>query len=231
MTDNMSTQAKEITVEGKKYLRFPIKSHLIHIKEDISPILKNNVKPEFQKGDWIAISEKYITISQGRVVHISAVKPGLLAKFFALGVRKYPDDIGFAEVHKIQVAIWQTGTLRFIFAMVVGAITRLFGRHGDFYRIAGNRISEIDGFNPHAVAPFNEFAMLGPSDPMVISQKIEDKMGMPTVIIDGNNINVEVLGMSSGVPVSKELARLILLDNPMGQNDELTPIIVVRETK
>jgi len=218
-----------ITVEGKKYSRLPIKSHLIHIKEDISPILENSVKPNMQKGDWIAISEKYITISQGRVVHRSAVKPGWLAKFIVLGVKKYPDDIGFAEPYKMQVAIWQAGWWRMFFAMIFGAITRVLGRHGDFYRIAGNRISEIDGFNPHAIPPFNEFAMLGPANPPKDAQDIEDKYGIPTVIIDGNNINVEVLGVSKGVPVSKELARLILLDNPMGQNDEMTPIVIVRE--
>jgi hypothetical protein len=47
------------------------------------------------------------------------------------------------------------------------------------------------------------------------------------VIIDGNNINVEVLGMSADMPVDKAEARLILLDNPMGQSDELTPFVVV----
>jgi len=217
-----------ITVENKQYNRIPIKSHLIHIKEDISPILEKNVKPKFEKGDWIAISEKFITISQGRVVHKSAVHPGWLARFIVTGVKKYPDDIGFAEPSKMQVAIWQAGWWRMFFAMIFGAITRVFGRHGDFYRIAGHRISEIDGFNPHAVPPFNEFAMLGPENPPKDAQDIEDKFGMPTVIIDGNNINVEVLGMSKNVPVSKEVARLVLLDNPMGQNDELTPIVIVR---
>ena len=47
------------------------------------------------------------------------------------------------------------------------------------------------------------------------------------MIIDGNNINVEVLGMSADMPVDKAEARLILLDNPMGQGDELTPFVVV----
>lgn len=221
---------KPITINDTTYQRIPVKTHMIHIKEPLSPIIEKYVKPLVQPGDWIAISEKFITISQGRVVHISAVKPGLLARFIILGVKKYPDDIGFAEPHKMQVAIWQAGWWRVFFAMILGAITRVFGRHGDFYRIAGHRISEIDGFNPHAMPPFNEFAMLGPSDPEKNTQEIEDQHGIPTIFIDGNNINVEVLGMSKNVPVDKETARKILLDNPMGQNDEMTPIIIVRKS-
>ncbi len=220
--------AIKIVVKGEKYLRYPVKTHLIHIKESLDPVFKNLVKPNLQKNDWIAISEKFLTISQGRVVHESTVKPGWLAKLIVKGVKKYPHDIGYSHPRKMQVAINQAGWLRMFLAMVIGGITRLFGRHGDFYRIAGNRISEIDGFNPHAITPFNEFAMLGPKDPPQDAQDIEDKFGIPTVIIDGNNINVEVLGISSKVLVNEELAREILLDNPMGQGDELTPIIIVR---
>jgi hypothetical protein len=35
--------------------------------------------------------------------------------------------------------------------------------------------------------------------------------------------------MSKKIPVSKETVRLVLLDNPMGQGDEKTPIILVRK--
>jgi len=54
-------------------------------------------------------------------------------------------------------------------------------------------------------------------------------LGCPAVIIDGNNINVKVIAQSKKVPVSKAFCRLILLDNPMGQDDELTPFIIVRK--
>ncbi len=218
-----------ITVDGKDYTRIPVKTHLIHIKEPLDEIFKKNVAENFKPGDWIAISEKFITISQGRVVHESAVKPGLLAKIIVKGVKKYDNDIGYSHPRKMQVAINQAGTVRMLTAMIIGGTTRLFGRHGDFYRIAGNRISEIDGFNPTAMPPFNEYAMLGPDNPPRDAQEIEDKYGFPTVIIDGNNINVEVLGVSKKVPVDKQLARKILLDNPMGQGEELTPIVIVRE--
>lgn len=218
-----------VEVDGKRYERVLVRTHLVAIKEPLDPIIERDVRPRLQEGGWIAISEKVVTISQGRVVHISAVRPGLLAKVIVRGVRKYEDDIGYSHPAKMQVAIWQAGYWRMVAATIVGGITRLFGRHGDFYRIAGHRIAEIDGFNPAAMPPFDEFAMLGPGDPDAYCQRIEDTYGVPTVIIDGNNINVEVLGASRGVPETRAKVREILLDNPVGQGDELTPIVIVRE--
>ncbi len=44
---------------------------------------------------------------------------------------------------------------------------------------------------------------------------------MPVAIVDANNINVEVLGTSPGFPLDAKSVREVLLDNPLGQNDEL----------
>jgi len=226
VTENVG-KAPEVHVEGCKWERSLVHTHLIHIKEPLEPLLEELVLPELGEGDWVAMSEKVVAISEGRVIHRSVVRPGPLAKLIVKGTRKYDNDVAFSDPHKMQVAIMQTGSARAAFAMVVGGLTKLFGRHGDFYRIAGHRISEIDGFNPDTVAPFDEFAMLGPADPDKACASYAKVLGHPVVIIDGNNINVEVLGMSPDLPVDRATARLILLDNPMGQADELTPFVIV----
>lgn len=223
-----ATLAPPVVVDGRSYERILVHTHLIHIKEPLEPILDSGLRPLLKAGDWVAMSEKVIAISEGRVVHQSVVRAGLLAKLIVKGTRKYEHDVAFSDPRKMQVAIMQTGSARAAFAMVVGGITRLFGRHGDFWRIAGHRISEIDGFNPDTVKPFDEFAMLGPADPARASAAFARFLGHPVIIIDGNNINVEVLGMSPDMPVDKATARRALLDNPMGQGDELTPFVIVR---
>ena len=150
---------------GCTWERILVHTHLIHIKEPLEPLLDALVRPLLLEGDWVAMSEKVVAISEGRVIHQSVVRPGPLAKLIVKGTRKWEHDVAFSDPRKMQVAIMQTGSARAAFAMVVGGVTRLFGRHGDFYRIAGHRIAEIDGFNPDTVAPFDEFAMLGPADP------------------------------------------------------------------
>jgi len=220
-------RAPLVVVDGRGFERILVHTHLVHIKEPLEPLLDEHVRPLLQEGDWVAMSEKVVAISEGRVVHHSVVRPGPLAKLIVKGTRKYDNDVAFSDPRKMQVAIMQTGSARAAFAMVVGGITRLFGRHGDFWRIAGHRIAEIDGFNPDTVKPFDEFAMLGPANPDKACAAYARFLGHPVVIIDGNNINVEVLGMSPDVTVDRATARLVLLDNPMGQGDELTPFVIV----
>jgi hypothetical protein len=70
--------------------------------------------------------------------------------------------------------------------------------------------------------------MLGPADPDKACAAYARFLGHPVVIIDGNNINVEVLGMSPDMPFDKATVRHVLLDNPMGQGDELTPFVIAR---
>jgi hypothetical protein len=60
------------------------------------------------------------------------------------------------------------------------------------------------------------------------AQAIEDATGWPVVIVDANNVNVEVLGGSGGVPVPLADVRLAVLDNPLGQGEEQTPIVLMR---
>jgi len=215
---------------GVDYERIAVQTHLIHIKEPLDPVFDKYVKPVLQPGDWLAVSEKFVTISQGRVIHHSVVRPGMLAKLLVKGVTKHPDDVGYSDPRKMQVAIMQAGWFRMLFAMIGGTFSRfVLRRRGDFYRIAGPRISEIDGFSPATVKPFDEFAMLGPADPDAAAVALSTHLGgVPVAIVDANNINVEVLGTSPAFPVDDTTVREVLLDNPLGQNDELTPIIVVR---
>jgi hypothetical protein len=220
-----------VKLDGNSWERTLVRTHLVHIKEPLEPLLEAHVRPLLSEGDWVAMSEKVVAISEGRVIHQSVVRPGPLAKLIVKGTKKYEHDVAFSDARKMQVAIMQTGSARAAFAMVVGGVTKLFGRHGDFYRVAGHRISEIDGFNPDTVAPFDEFAMLGPADPDKACATYARFLGHPVTIIDGNNINVEVLGMSPDMPVDKAAARLILLDNPMGQRDELTPFVIVHRAE
>jgi hypothetical protein len=210
------------------FARAAIRTHLVHVKEPILDVLRTYVTPVFEPGDVLVLSEKFVAITQGRVIHRSLVRPGLLARVLVRGVTKLKDDVGFSDPAKMQVAIMRAGWGRMALAMIVGGITRLFGRHGDFYRVAGNRVSEIDGFNPHTVRPFNEFAMLGPEDPPRDAQAIEDATGWPVVIVDANNVNVEILGASRAVPVPVADVRVAVLDNPLGQGEEQTPIVLLR---
>lgn len=218
---------KPIEVDGKTYERVAVRTRMVKFGDSVDELIKEYAAPLMQPGDWIALSEKVVSVCQNNVRHISDVKPHWLAKLIVKGVKKYPEDIAWEHPAKMQAAIDMAGYPRMLTALVVGSATRLVGRHGDFWRIAG-RVSEIDGFNPRAMWPYTEYAILPPKDPDKLVQHIEDELDIPATIIDGNNIDVKIISVSQGVPVDARVARLVLLDNPMGQDEEMTPIILVR---
>lgn len=219
---------KPLDVEGRTYERIAVRTRMVKFGDDLDALIKDYVTPLARPGDWIALSEKVVSVCQNNVRHISTVKVGRLARLIVKGVKKYPEDIAWEHPAKMQVAIDMAGYPRMLTALVVGGLTRLVGIHGVFWRIAG-RVSEIDGFNPRAMWPYTEYAILPPRDPDGLVQQIEDKLGIPNTIIDGNNIDVKIISCSRRLPVDARVARLVLLDNPMGQDEELTPIILVRE--
>lgn len=222
----------EITIGERKFLRIGITTHKIMFGENIVEVIKKYAGSQIQPGDILCLSQKVVAIAENSVIHISKVKASWLAKLICKYVTKWPNDIGYSRPEKMQVAINKAGYPRMILAVLVGGFTRLFGRRGDFYRIAGNQVSEIDGFNPKAMPPFDEYAMVPAANETEVCERIHQAVGAPAYIIDGNNINVKVVAQSGGfaeLKLDKALLREVMLDNPMGQDDELRPIFIIRE--
>ncbi len=223
------TATSSISVGGRTYERIPVRTHLVGIGEDLAGVIEQHAGDRIKGTSVLCLSEKFVSICQGDVRHISDVQDSWLARLIVKYVTKNDNgDIGYSHPKKMQVAIEEAGYPRMIAAVVGGGFTKfVLKRRGDFYRIAGNRISEIDGFNPDAMPPFDEYAMLPPKDPDALCNALADRFGCAAYMIDGNNINVEVIGMSANVPFAAADARLIMLDNPMGQKDELTPVFII----
>lgn len=219
-----------ITVDGIIYERFPIKvPRLLAFGENLENILNEFVKPHFKPGDWVALSEKLISISQNRVRHISTVHVTWLARLVQKGVTKHKTMTAWNNPEKIQVAIEEAGWWRIIPAMGIGYIGKLLGEHGWFWIVAGHRVSEIDGFIPEDMYPYTEWAVLPPVDPQRDCEEVETKLGIPAVTADANFIDVKILGVSRSVGLDKAMTRRVLLDNPLGQGNKMTPFVLVRK--
>jgi hypothetical protein len=219
-----------VEVEGRSFQRWGVRTHKVAFGDDLMALVRTYAVPVAQPGDWIALSEKVVSVCQNNVRHISDVKERWLARLIVKGVTKYPKDIAWSHPKKMQAAIDMAGYPRMLAATFFGTITRAVGIRGVFWRIAG-RVSEIDGFNPDSMWPYTEYAVLPPLDPEGVCRRVETELGIPAEIIDGNNIDVKIISQSARVPVDKRLSRLVLLDNPMGQDEEMTPIILVREDR
>lgn len=221
---------KNIAIEaaGRRYERYPIKTHVVKIGDNLEEILKNYVAPHLQTGDLIFMSEKIVAISQGRSFPIVDIKPSKLATYLSERVHKSPYGIGLGSPWTMQLALKEAGYFRIFLAIVAHFIGKLLGIKGAFYYVAGRKIAAIDGPCDYTLPPYNKYAKLGPAKPNKVAKELKNAIGHEIVIIDANDLGVNILGRSDK-KMSKDTLAAIFKDNPLGQTNEQTPLCIVRK--
>lgn len=207
-----------------KWAPLPIRTHLITEKDDIVEVVLRYTSPIAKPGDVIVIAESPVAISQGRAFLSSSVKYGLFARFLS----KFPNKDGsLATPQAMQLAINEVGLFRILLGVVAAGFGKALGRSGDFYRVAGKELAKIDDI-AGTLPPFDRYIVLWPENPKKITDEIYKRTGVTAVIADINDIRcVDILAIS-GV-VSEEEIIEILKDNPLGNDDQQTPIVVLKK--
>ncbi|MBQ9273089.1 MAG: coenzyme F420-0:L-glutamate ligase [Mogibacterium sp.] len=221
-----------IEVNGKKYSRLPIVTHLITDKDDICDVAEKYGSPVLkEKGDILFISEKAVACTQRRAIPLEEIQPRKLATLLSKYVTKTPHGIGLGMPETMEMALREAGTPRILVAAAASVVgKKVFRRKGWFYNVAGYRARSIDGPTPNTIPPYNHCVVLGPLDPDKVARQIKDRIGYDTIIVDINDLEGQILGASSRKIDKKEYA-LILKDNPLGQDCEQTPMGVIRKVK
>jgi hypothetical protein len=227
----MASKSKSptIQVDGQSFLRIPIRTHVIVPTDDIVAVVKQYAGDQAQPADIIFVSEKVVAITQGRAVPTDTIQVGWLARHLWPHVRQVPYGIGLRNPYSMQCAIDECGAGRIVLAAAVGAVGKLLGRRGDFYRIAGVQAAAIDAPGTAGIEEFRNCVIKAPKDPDRVAQSIADALGCGAAVVDVNDIDSAVLGHSSGV--DPEQVRLALKDNPLGQGAEQTPIGILRPSR
>ncbi len=219
-----------INVQSVRFERIPVKTSILTAQDDMLEIIREYALPIMQEGDIISISESPLAITQGRAVPVAELKIGWLAKLLWRFVVKVPYGIGLRHPASMQCAIDECGGWRITLAATIGAVSKLIGRKGDFYRIAGKQAALIDACGTSPVPPYNETVIKGPLHPEKEAQRIFDATGHHAAIMDINDIGgCCMIGGSKGL--SRNFMETVMKDNPQGQGDELTPICIVRRVR
>ena len=222
------SKSLQIKIEDNIYERILVKTKILSGDDDIYEILERYAAPKLQEGDILTVSESPLAITQGRAIPVSQIKVGNLAKILWRFVANVKYGIGLRAPTSMQCAIDEVGSLRILLAATVGALGKLLGRKGDFYRIAGKQAALIDAATTSPIPPYENCVIKGPAEPDKAAQNICQKMGYETAIMDINDIGgCWVIGKSKGI--NSQLLEKIMQDNPQGQGDELTPICIIRE--
>lgn len=225
-----SNKNVEIEAEGQVYRRHCIQTHFVAIKEDYIELMERYVKPCYEEGDIVSISEKIIALCQNRVVYKEDVEPTWLAKRLANLAQPSAAGPGVSNVYKMQFTINMCGPVKVVFAAICAGIGKLFGKRGVFYDIVGEETTGLDGFYPDVFEEYGNYGIRIPENPDGVCDEIFEKTGMVCMISDANDLNVEILGVGSQLKnrTKAQLAALIM-DNPSGQSDQLTPFIIIRK--
>jgi F420-0:gamma-glutamyl ligase-like protein len=217
-----------IEVDGERYGRYPIKTHVITDQDKMPDVADKYAKPYMQEGDILFISEKSVACSQKRAVPLEDIHPRRLAKFLTRFVYKSPYGIGLGIPETMEMALRECGVWRILFAAFISAIGKLLGKRGWFYKVAGYRAESIDGPTPYTLPPYNKCVVLGPQNPDQVAADIAKAIGYSVAIVDVNDLQGKILG-SSDAMINKELLIRVLKDNPLGQSAQQTPMGIIRK--
>lgn len=219
------------TVEGTSYARIPIRTRVVMPGDDLDAFILEYAKDAVQPGDLLFVTEKIVAITQGRSYKLDSITPRKLALFLSKYVTRTPYGIGLGMPETMEMALRECGTPRILFAAAVSAVTKAFGRKGDFYRIAGDKARAIDGPTKGTIPPYNQAVVLGPERPREVAARLKSLLGgdLQVAVVDINDLGGNILGSTMDKDGEKRLVA-ILKDNPLGQGHESTPLGIVRHS-
>ena len=231
--DENRVRPREIEVDGVRYERIPIKTHVVLPGEPLDPVVEKYALGLLQDGDWLFMTEKMVAGSQGRAYPVAETKARPLAVWLSKRVVRTPWGIGLGIPETMEMAIQEVGTPRILFAAAVSVVSKkLFKRTGDFYRIAGKRARGIDGPGYPTIPPYDEMVVLTAAKPYRVCREIKALLAthgrnVEVLLVDINDIGGNILG-STISKADEALAVRILRDNPIGQGHESTPLGIIR---
>ena len=230
--DFYANEGKSVTIRanGKTYARHAITTHFVQVGESYIDLLERYVKPVYQPGDILSVSEKVIALCQGRVVTEEQVKPGFWAKLLSRFVHQTSAGPGMGLPVKMQFAINLCGLGNVLKAAVCAGIDRLRGIHGTFYHMLDDEVRGLDGFYGRDIPEYEHLGIRIPADPDGVCNKVFQETGVVSIIVDATALAQEILGKCDALRdwPDETLSRLIG-DNPAGQVRQLTPFILIRE--
>ena len=215
--------------DGRKYSRFAIQTHFVQVGESQTELVEKYVRPLYQEGDMLSFGAKVMCMCVKSVKTREEVKPGFWANFLWRFAGINHTGVGMHEPYKLQLVIDMCGLPRVLLAAVVSAVTRPFGVHGLFYKICGKGVGGIDGFYfRSSFDRYKQLALINPPNPVELCNALEKETGIPVVLMDANDIEQNQLGKCDDFPLTDEEIQDAMADNPSGQGDELTPLILIR---
>lgn len=215
--------------DGAVWSRLAVQTHFVGRRESSVELVRRYIGPLYRPGDVVAFGAKVMAMCKDTVRERKDVQPGFFANLLSRHAGINSTGVGMHEPYKMQLVIDICGLPRVLVASGVSAVTRPFGMKGLFYKICGKGVAGIDGFYYRSSFDiYHDLALINPDNPDALCDEIYDALGIPVVLMDANDIDQNQLGKSRDFPLADGQIQDALGDNPFGQGDELTPLILIR---
>lgn len=208
------------------YAVYPLYTRILNPQDDLLSVIAEYTKNIVEPGDIITIAETVVAIAQGRAILPEEIKVSFLARFLSLFPQK---DGSLATPEAMQVAINETGTTRILLGAGAALVGKVMGIKGLFYYVAGRSLARIDDV-ARTMWPFENYIILGPQNSDELVKKIKEKTGAEAAVVDVNDAyRVDILAATAEINHQNLIDNL--LDNPFGNEDQQTPIVVLKKIK
>lgn len=215
------------------YERIPIFTELITERTDFFKVVKERTKSFLKKGDIICIASAVAAITDGRVFSVETINVSKLAFLLSKFVSKnknnpFATTAPLSNPYAMQIAIEEAGVVRILIASVLGFLGKLVRKRGIFYKVAGKIVTQIDDM-PASMPPYDYYVISGVHNSKRFCQKIKEVTGCEACIVDANDLGIAwVVDSTEGV--NKKEVEEALSDNPQGNEDFQTPIVIFRKS-
>ena len=212
-----------VSEEGVGAHRIPIRTPMITARTGLRPVIDEATRDTRRPGDVVAVGESPAAAGQARIVPLELVKPGPLARVLCRFVGK------IGPLHSpegMQGAIMEAGRAKVLAGTAAAVAGKLARRRGWFYRVAGPGTAMIDDVAA-AMPPHDHHVVFGPRAPAELASDLADGLGCGVAVVDANHLTgAWVVGASPGVDA--DWVKAALMDNPAGNEDEQTPVVILR---
>lgn len=215
--------AKQQKAQSNTQVR-ALKTRLLRPGDDLIEVIKEATAGIGQPGDLVAIAETVVAIVQGRLVYCEDIKPS----YFATRLnRLFEMNSSLSSPYALEMAIREVGLPKILMSVAAGALGKLKGKAGEFYRVAGRSVATIDDCTG-TLPPFDKHVVMGPARGDQLCASLKAATGYEIAIVDANDLGkVDVLHISD--PTRHDAVVEALKPNPQGNADEMTPLVLIKK--
>ena len=209
---------------AEKYEIIPIPTRILTVHDNIVDAVREFGGDKIGPRDVVCVAESVVAITQNRAIRPETLKISFAAKVLS---QLFPGIGSIGNWSAMQSLLNESGTLKVLFAVVVGFFAKCLGKNGVFYQLGGEQARLIDDITG-TMPPYDKHIVLGPKNPVRVSESIQEGLGcFGAAVADVNDLKRSCcLGCTKGV--DPRLVEKILINNPFGNDSQKTPICVIK---